>query len=160
MMRTLLGSLSLTMLLASCSGGGETVAPETGVSDSETTFQFAMTEQVEFGLFVTVDGEPAVGARVQVLDALPAPGIGQTVEDVTSGNLYWNGATTADGRCDAVLKVPSVISDMDVLVVLSGATGPYTVEEYRTQWGPFGPAARINRGRQELADTTIELIRN
>ena len=139
--------------LTSCSGGGgsggSSVAPE---------FYYENSVRVTLGLEVTLDGAPVGGARVQVLDALPAPGVGQTVEELIGGNVYWNGSTSSAGRCDARLRVPTTVATVDVLVQYAGASGPYTVAQHRLEWGTFAPSSRTTLTRQALEDASVALI--
>ena len=145
-------------LLGACSGGGGGSAgvPET----TSEVFDYSSSAEVELALNVTLDGLPGLGARVQIVDALPALAPGEIVEDVISGSLYWDGLVDSEGDANATLKLPTAVTHVDVIVQLVGARGPYTIEEYRAEWGPFAPSARWTLTREQLNGATIALWSN
>ena len=150
--------IATALVLASCGGGGGTAStPAEPPAPADSTFAFETSNDVEASVRVTVDGEPREFAVVQIVDAMPHPGLGETIEDVTTGGFHFQGATDADGRITTSVVLPAATGDVDVVVLEPGTAGPYTVPEFRNQWGPFAPAARVTVSRTQLADLELEL---
>lgn len=122
-----------------------------------TPFDFATSDAVTLSLRVTIDGAPAAGAIVTVTDPLPLPQADELIEDLSHGAVYFQGAADADGRVAALLKIPTAVGRVDVIVNYPDATGPYAVEPLRAFWGPFAPSARVNLGRDEIASAEVAL---
>lgn len=120
-------------------------------------FDYAATTTEAFGLTVTLDGQPARNVSVAVVDALVAPTAEQTIEELTTGNVYYRGMTDAAGRVTALVKIPTRFDAVDVIVNTPDAVGPYTVEALRGLWGPFAPAARVTVVRGFLGDVDVDL---
>lgn len=120
-------------------------------------FDFATSEEVPLALQVTLGGAPASGVIVTVTDALAWPQGDQPIEDLTRGALYFQGATDAEGRVAAVLKIPVAVASVDVIANVADASGPYTVEALREFWGPFAPSARVTVARAGLGALAVAL---
>jgi len=125
----------------------------------EEPFDYAATKTEAFGLVVTIAGQPAAGVSVTLADALVEPGEGQTIEDLITGNVYYQGMTDAAGRVTATVKIPTRFDAVDVIVNTPDAVGAYTVESLRALWGPFAPSARVTVPRGFLGDVTVDLQR-
>ena len=72
----------------------------------------------------------------------------------SSGTESRTSRVSATPRC----LVPSSKGELDVVLQAPGLRGPYTVEDYRQQWGPFAPAARKTYGTDQLNNVRIELV--
>lgn len=120
-------------------------------------FDYAATTIEALGVTVTLDGQPARNVSVTLVDALVEPTAEQTIEELTTGNVYYQGMTDAAGRVTAMVKIPTRFDAVDVIVSMPDAVGPYTVEALRTLWGPFAPAARVTVVRGFLADVNVGL---
>ena len=146
--------------LVGCGSGGSGGSGDPGGSapDSET-FVYSTMESRELALTVAEGGDPVRGARVQVVGVLPRPAFDQTIEDVTTGEVFFRGVTDADGSARATLRFPSTVRSVDVIVDAEGLEGPYTVPEFRAEWGPFAPSSRTTRSIDVLEDLAVELYR-
>jgi hypothetical protein len=139
------------LLVASCGGGGGSAPPAASpVPAQPDVFQFSSSSEVELALTVTLDGAPAVGADVQVVEAIAEPGL-------PAGAVLLAGSTGADGVCRGLIKLDSVHDEVDVVVQVPGADGPYTHPELRLEWGPFAPSARVTLALEDLDGATVAL---
>jgi len=120
-------------------------------------FDYSATTTESLALTVTLDGQPAANVSVTLTDALVAPRDGQTIEELITGNVYYQGMTDAAGRLTATVKIPTRFDAVDVIVNTPDAVGPYTVESLRALWGPFAPAARVTVVRGFLGEVTVDL---
>jgi hypothetical protein len=93
-----------------------------------------------------------------VLAVVPALQQGQSIEDVTSGEVFFKGLTDSQGVAQGSLSIPSRMTVVDVVVDVAGTTGLYTVESYRTLWGPFSPSSRQTFATNELDSVTVDLV--
>lgn len=148
---------AITLLFASCGGGAASSTSADPPTQDGGEFAFETSTDVDANVTVTVDGQPREFAVVQIVDALPHPGIGETIEDVISGGVHFQGATDGDGRVSASFVMPAAVQEVDIVVLESGTSGPYTVEGFRDLWGPFAPAARVTVSRAQLNDFELEL---
>ena len=146
----LAGSALFTACGVSSGDGGD------GQGGDAATFDFATTRDVSLGVTVTVDGSPAEGAVVRILDVLrPVPGV--PIEDVTLGGQYATARSGADGVARGDFRMPTRIDEVDVVVTLPGTTGPISESGLRELWGPFAPAARVHVLPSHLDDLVIAL---
>ena len=107
---------------------------------------------------VTLDGAPAVGALIQIAQVMPAPWEAGSEPVATSS--YFTGATDGGGRCQALLKVPTAEQEVDLVVQVPGASGPYSIPELEFEWGPFAPSSRTTVPLEELDAAAIALFSN
>ena len=105
---------------------------------------------------VTLDGLPAEGAIVQVMDALRVSP-GAPIEESIGGCHHFTGRVQVDGFVRGELRLPSTTTEVDVVVTLPGATGPVDEAELLTLWGPFAPAARVHAAPNQLDSLTLAL---
>ncbi|MEQ8764545.1 MAG: hypothetical protein RL885_11495 [Planctomycetota bacterium] len=161
LLRSGLPAAGLALCLVACGGGGGGSGEESSDPGSPggggDDFTFETTEELEVDLQVASRGTPISGAKITITNALPLPGEGQVIEDLITGNVYYQGLTDDDGRIQTTIRVPEKYGDLDVIVIKRGMTGPYAVEEFRELWGPFGPAARVRLGRAALDGAQVEL---
>ena len=133
---------------AGCSGGSDVgQSPEVtdvGAAPPEG-FQFATSSDVVLDLVVRLDGIAVQGAIVQVADV--APDSQPHGDDLSVQELFFAGASTADGTIRADISVPLDREHLDVVVDLAGAEGPYTAEEQRTAAGRFAASSRVTYER-------------
>ena len=172
--------LLLGSVLTACGGGGGGVdappavdlpAPPPAAPTPEPVpppaepFTLDSLRDLEVDVHVRLDGAALPLAAVTVADALQPPGPGSTLEDVTRGGTYFQGATDSEGRVSASIRVPSRYDAVDVIVHRPGTTGPYTHEALRALWGPTATAARVALPLDGMPDgdvptLTIELWSN
>ncbi len=163
MLRRLFGRwavVGLSISLLACGGGGGGGAEggdDGGGGGGDEPFSFETTEEIPVSLQVASRGTPIPLAKVTITNALPQPGEGQTIEDLITGNVYFQGMTDAEGRIDTTIQVPEKFGQLDVIVIKRGMTGPYSVEGFRELWGPFGPAARVTLSRHQMGDVSVDL---
>lgn len=138
-------------LLAACSSGGGDGVPHKG------PFDHSLTNDVEFGVRVTLDGAACAFARVQVTslgrtkpgDNGPAPG--------PPDALYLSGLTDEDGFLHAAMRLPEVVREVAVVVHVPGASGAYTDPALAAAWGPFAPSSRIHSPVTSLSQVELAL---
>lgn len=161
LLRSGLPAAGLALFLVACGGGGGGGGEESSDPGSPggggDDFTFETTEELDVDVQIATRGTPIPGAKITITNALPLPGEGQVIEDLITGNVYYQGLTDAEGRIQTKIRVPKKFGDLDVIVIKRGMTGPYAVEEFRELWGPFGPAARVRFGRSGLGNAQIEL---
>ena len=141
--------LGAPLLLAGCGGGGggETapgIEAPAAPTVSDEAFVLDAYQRGRLALTVSLDGTPVSGARMTVEDPrepLPAE---VAPESTSTGGCYFRGATNKSGSCAGDLRVPSRFEGVDVVVHLPGASGPYTHEPLRREWGPTAPSARLH----------------
>ena len=137
--------------LGACGAGGST---EPDAEQAPSGFLFKTTAQVPVEIRVTQDGAWAPHASIQLTRAITSE---HSSEDATSGQVFANGLTTAEGRYGSVVDIPTTETLIDVVVQVPGSEGLYTHPELRNAWGPFAPSARMTVTREQLRDLEIAL---
>ena len=120
-------------------------------------FTFGMTEEVMFGLAVTIDGSPAPGVAIQIASHREAPVGDETFELDIVGDVYFVGATGAGGALIDSIILPDDVTVVDIIVHRAGKRGAYTSEALRTFLGAVAPSARIAVPRSALSNQNIAL---
>lgn len=140
---------ALLLILASCGAGS-------GSDSVSGPFDFQTTRTVDLEVSVLLDGAPAEGAIVKIVDVLrPQPSI--PIEDVTLGGFYGTFRSGADGLATGTVRFPDRVQEVDVVVTLPGARGPLSEESLRDFWGPFTPAARVHTSLANLRGLQLDL---
>lgn len=124
------------MLLAGCAPTSESEGGDTQQAFSsfdETTFTVTVVDNV---------GDPLQGAAV-------------TVESVHSSTLsddsevghrvFLRGVSNSSGIVTGVVRLPTTISEVDIVVHQAGLTGPWTDTALQTELGYFAPSSRQTR---------------
>jgi hypothetical protein len=73
--------------------------------------------------------------------------------------VVWTGMTDRTGRAIGVPSLPEGETRVAVIITKRGYQGPYTQEEFRTQFGPVAPAAWIRTSPDQLGDLSVLLTR-
>lgn len=154
-----LGALALAGCSASIGGSG---GDPGGGGDAEAPvpppgFTFGMTEEVMFGVAVTIDGTPAPGVAIQIASTRSAPVGDETFELDIVGDVYFVGATGAGGAVVDSMILPDNVDTVDIIVHRAGKTGAYSQEALRTFLGAVAPSARVTVPRSALSNQSVAL---
>lgn len=146
---------AIGLVTASCSSdGGDSTSGEPDIAEEGATppsgFQFAMSEALTLDLVVQFDGVVVEGAVVQLVDHVDTADLANPL-GVTTSETFFVGTTNASGAVMADFTLPTDRDDLDLVVDLPGATGPYSEEALRTQWGIFAPSSRTTLERADFA---------
>lgn len=158
-------AIALSLALAACSGGGtggafdqEDVPPEDG-AEPPAGFTFTTAEVDTLDIIVQLDGNPVMGATVQMAAGLTGDEDPEVADQLTQGALLYHGTTDAAGQIDTDIVVPAEIDSVVLTVDLRGSSGPYSDESERTEFGRFAPSSRQTVDRSNLTGPlTVDLI--
>lgn len=127
------------------------------VSDrsSASGFVYQSFQVMDLSGNITLDGQPVQGAQIALQTVLEPPPPGGRLDE--SGSAFYSGFSDQQGVWSASLRLPSDLSEVDVVIHLVGTKGEYTHEELRNLWGYFAPSARITMPLSELSNATIAL---
>lgn len=145
--------------LFACGSGSDAVVVDPVVDPG--IFVYATSQDVDFDLtFVDEDGVPVPGVSVQVMSSVTPPGMQQEGQPLGAGELFYLGASGAEGRFRGTASIPTVYETLDVVAHKPGWGGEYTYPELELIWGPFAPSARIQFDRADALDHVIALEEN
>ena len=130
--------------------------PEAAPPPGPAPFLFNSASTSDFAVTVTLSGSALPGASVQLRSTLDPTST--RTEELSAPEVYFSGVTNAQGRCTGLLRLPTELEELDVVVQQPGASGPYTHPELRAEWGPFAPSSRLTRSLDQLSAIQVALL--
>jgi len=138
---------------AIASNEAKIAAAEAEIARLETPFDYSARQSVP-ALIRLVDGQGTPMQNIQVLvvaEMLPPKGAGsKRIELRTSGTVWAQGRTDADGELALQLDLPLDLEAVDIVALAADRAGPYTHEKLRERWGAFAPASRLTVALADL----------
>lgn len=132
-----LRSLSVcALLLAGCSPTSESEGPgepQAFSSFDETTFTVTVVDNV---------GDPLKGASVSV-ESVHSSTLSDDSEE--GHRVFLRGVSNSSGVVTGVVRLPTTVSEVDIVVHQAGLSGPWTDTALQTELGYFAPSSRQTR---------------
>jgi hypothetical protein len=147
-MKTSTRIAALTLLLVGCAKHESDATPDAPAGPTEP-FLYATVASDVTVLSATSHGAPLAGVSFAVRVATASPD--------EPGDMLLQCTTGQDGSCGGKLARLIEQREVEVMVVKPGFTGAYSDEARRAAFGPFGPAAWVRVGTDQMATFSVDL---